>query len=46
MESGTKSHIIVTNSPYRHLSGVFLVDAVTYCIIWLADSLTWGVEFM
>jgi hypothetical protein len=46
MESGTKRHIIVSNSPFQHLSGDFLVDAVAYCVIPLANSLTWGVEFM
>jgi len=30
MDSGTKRHVIVTNSPFQHLSGDFLVDTVAY----------------
>jgi len=46
MESGTKRHIIVSNSPFQHLSEDFLVDAVAFCVVLLANSLTWEVEFM
>jgi hypothetical protein len=33
-------------APFQQLSGDFLVDAVAHFIMLLADSLTWGIEFM